>query len=291
MLKRTKGEKIFAVFNTFVLLLLLAVTLYPCLYVLIQSISDPYAMVGANKLSLIPKAVSFENYVRVFNNPMIWSGYLNTVIYAGVGTLVSVLLTMMLAFALIKKGLKGKDFILIAITFTMYFSGGLIPTYIVVKQLGLIDSRLAMILPNAISTYNLIIMLSYFRSMPSSLLEAAEIDGARDFLVLFKIVVPLAKPVIMVVALYYMVALWNDYFTAMIYLNSSDLYPIQIVLRDILFQNNTINSANAQVDNAEAVLENMKYATIVVATIPLLIVYPYLQKFFVKGVMIGAVKG
>lgn len=291
MIKRTKGEKIFAVFNTALLLMLLAATLYPCLYVVVQSISDPYKMVGTNKLSLIPKGISFENYIRVFKNSMIWTGYLNTVFYSVVGTLLSLLLTIMLAFALIKKGLKGKNFILIAITFTMYFGGGLIPTYMVVKYLGLIDTRLAMILPNAINTYNFIIMLSFFRSMPDSLLEAAEIDGARDFIVLFRIVVPLAKPVVMVVALYYMVGLWNDYFTAMIYLNSSRLYPLQIVLRDILFQNNTVNSASAQVDNAESVLENMKYATIVVATIPLLCIYPYLQKFFVKGVMIGAVKG
>lgn len=291
MNKRTRGEKIFAVFNTLILLLILAATLYPCLYVVVQSISDPYKMVGANKLSLIPKGISMENYIKVFNNPMIWIGYLNTIIYSVGGTLLSLLLTIMLAFALIKKGLKGKNLIIIAVTFTMYFGGGLIPTYMVVKYCGLIDTRLAMILPNAISTYNLIIVLSYFRSMPQSLLEAAEIDGARDFLVLFKIVVPLAKPVIMVVALYYLVGLWNDYFTAMIYLNSSELYPIQIVLRDILFQNDSINSAGTQIDNAEAVLENMKYATIVVATIPLLIIYPYLQKFFVKGVMIGAIKG
>lgn len=291
MNKRTRGEKIFAVFNTLILLLILAATLYPCLYVVVQSISDPYKMVGANKLSLIPKGISMENYIKVFKNPMIWIGYLNTIIYSVGGTLLSLLLTIMLAFALIKKGLKGKNLIIIAVTFTMYFGGGLIPTYMVVKYCGLIDTRLAMILPNAISTYNLIIVLSYFRSMPQSLLEAAEIDGARDFLVLFKIVVPLAKPVIMVVALYYLVGLWNDYFTAMIYLNSSELYPIQIVLRDILFQNDSINSAGTQIDNAEAVLENMKYATIVVATIPLLIIYPYLQKFFVKGVMIGAIKG
>ena len=176
----------------------------------------------------------------------------------------------------------------------MYFSGGLIPTYMVVRNLGLLNTPFAMILPQAVSTYNLIITLSYFRGMPESLVEAAKIDGASDFKVFSRIMVPLAKPIIAVISLYYAVAIWNNYFSALIYINDRNLYPLQLVLREILVQNDTTSSQGAlnvsSIDSA-AYAANIKYAIIVVSTVPILCLYPFIQKYFVKGVMIGAVKG
>ena len=180
-----------------------------------------------------------------------------------------------------------------AIIFTMYFTGGLIPTFLVVKGLGLLNSRWVLILPNIITTYNLIITMSYFRGLPYELEEAAKIDGANDYRILLQIMVPLAKPIIAVIALYYMVAIWNSYFNAMIYLTDRELYPLQLVLREILIQGDTasVGGAASQAGDVQSYAENLKFAVIVVSTIPILCVYPFIQRYFVKGVTIGAVKG
>lgn len=290
-MKMTKGEKIFSVFNYIFLSIILLATLYPCLYVAFMSISDPAEMVGKSGLMWRPVGINFQNYMSVFENKNIWIGYRNTIMYAVVGTSLSVVLTVVAAFCLSRKNVPGTGFMLLAITISMYFSGGMIPNYILVRNLGLLDTFWAMILPHAISTYNFIITLTYFKNLPESLSEAAEIDGANEYTVLFKILVPLAKPIIAVIALYYLVAMWNNYMSGLLYINTPDKYPLQLVIREILFQNAMRDEVAQQVDTADLMAENIKYATMVVTTIPVLCIYPFLQKFFVKGIMIGAVKG
>ncbi len=288
--KKTIGEIIFDIFNYAFMALLVIVTLYPCYYVLIASMSDPVKVFATKGLLLYPQGFSIDSYLEVFKSSQIWLGYRNTIFYVCAGSFLSVLLTVSAAFGLTRRSLPGKNIMMFLIMFTMYFHGGLIPTYLVVRSFKLLDSPLIMILINAVTTYNLIITVSYFRNMPYELEEAAKIDGAGDYSVLFRIMLPLAKPIIAVITLYYMVALWNDYMTSLIYLSDRELFPLQMILREILIQSKTTVAAGAA-DEAQAYTENLKYATIVVSTLPILCVYPFIQKYFVKGVMIGAVKG
>lgn len=288
--KKSTGEKIFDICNTFFLLALVLITLYPFYYVLVASVSDPMQIYKTGGLLLVPQGFNVENYIVAFKYTPIWIGYRNTIFYVIAGGALSVLFTVMGAFGLTRKGLPGRDGIMLAIIFTMYFSGGLIPTYMVVKELGMLDTVWAVLLPGCISTYNLIVTISYFRGLPYELEEAAKMDGASDYTVLFKIMLPLAKPIIAVISLYYMVAMWNSYFSPMIYLDNPKLRPLQLVLRDILIQSEADNMVG-QGGATSAFAEGMKYAVIIIATVPILCVYPYIQKYFVKGVTIGAVKG
>lgn len=287
---KTLGEKIFDVINYILLAFLLVITLYPCWYVLVSSVSDPVKM-ASKGLVFLPEGFSLSSYLEVVNYKLLWVGYRNTLFYVVIGTAASVFFTVMTAFCLTRKGLPGRNLIMMMILFTMYFGGGMIPLYLTIKGLGLLDNPLVMIIPSLISTYNMIITMSYIRGIPDSLEEAAKIDGASDMHILFRIIVPLAKPVIAVIALYYMVGKWNDYFTGLLYLSDKQLWPLQMVLRQILVQQDTSMSVMSQTNAAEAYAENMRYATIVVSTVPILCVYPFIQKYFVKGVMIGAVKG
>ncbi len=290
--KKSKGELIFDVCNHILMIFLVVITLYPCYYVLVASMSDPVKAFSSNGLLLYPKGFSLSSYLEVIKSDQIWLGYRNTLFYVVCGGFLSVFLTVTAAFGLTRKGLPGKNLLTFLILFTMYFHGGMIPTYLVVKSIGLLDSPLVMILINAVATYNLIITISYFRGLPESLEEAAKIDGAGDYTILFKIMIPLAKPIIAVITLYYAVSLWNDFMTSLIYLNDRKLYPLQMILREILIQNNTNSvAATGTAEDAQAYAENLKYAIIVVSTVPILCVYPFIQKYFVKGVMIGAVKG
>lgn len=291
MNKRTNGEKIFAVFNYIVLALVMLCTLYPCLYVLFASLSDANAFYGNSGLLLRPAGFSIESFKAVFNNSMIWTGYANTLFYTVVGTTCSVIFTVIAAYCLSRKNLPGKNIIVMGMMFTMYFSGGMIPHFLVVRGLGLLDTRAAMIVPGLISTYNFIIVLTYFKGLPESLEEAAIIDGANEWTVLFKILLPLSKPVVSVIALYYLVGLWNNFMSALLYINTPSKYPLQLVLREILFQGKMTQDANVQVDDIKTSEETIKYAVMVVSTLPVLCVYPFIQRYFVKGVMIGAVKG
>lgn len=290
--KKSKGEYVFDFFNYLFMILLIIVTLYPCYYVLVASVSDPVKVYATNGMLLFPKGFSLASYLEVIKSDQIWLGYRNTLFYVVAGGFLSVFLTVTAAFGLTRKGLPGKNLIMFLIMFTMYFSGGLIPSFLVVKSMGLLDSPLVMIIVNAVASYNLIITISYFRNMPYELEEAAKIDGAGDYSVLFKIMMPLAKPIIAVITLYYMVAIWNNFMTALIYINNRNYFPLQMILREILIQNDTASvSATGISGDAQAYAENLKYAIIVVSTIPILCVYPFIQKYFVKGVMIGAVKG
>lgn len=289
--KKTPGQILFDICNTVILLLLTLVTLYPIYYVLVASFSDPMQIYQSGGLLLFPVKFNIQNYITALNYDPIWIGYRNTIFYVLVGSAMRVLLTVMGAYALTRRGLPGKNFIMFAIMLTMYFSGGLIPSYMVMKELGLLDTVWAVLLPGCITTYNLIVTISYFRGLPYELEESAKIDGAGEFTILFKIMLPLAKPIIAVISLYYMVALWNTYFGPMIYLDDTNLKPLQVVLREILILSGASKEVSAGDQPVEAFADGMKYAVIMIATVPILCVYPFIQKYFVKGVTIGAVKG
>lgn len=289
---RSFGEKLFDLSNTVLLLLLSLLTLYPFLYVLISSLSDPAWIVKHRGLLWYPKGFNWEAYVMVFKNPSIITGYLNTLLYVAAGTTLNILMTSLGAYGLSRQSVMWKNPIMFMIVFTMFFSGGLIPTYLLVNDLGLVNTRWALIIPSAMSAYNLIIMRTAFQGVPVSLEESAKLDGANDFTVLFRLILPLSMPVVAVMILFYGVAHWNSWFSALIYLRTRDLYPLQLILREILITNSTDSMMTAVGGNDKmSIGETIKYATIIVATVPILLLYPFLQKFFVKGVMIGAIKG
>lgn len=278
----------FRLVNAAVLGLIALMTLYPFLYVIFASFSDPVKLMGNSGLLLKPLGFSLNAYKKVFVNPSIYSGYLNTIFYVTAGTMINILATCMAAYVLSRKQFMLRRFLTIMFIFTMYFNGGLIPSYLLIKDLGLINSRLSLILPGAVSTFNLMIMITGFEGIPQSLEESARIDGAGDWTILFRIIMPLAKPTIMVILLYYAVGHWNSWFNAMIYLRDAQKMPIQIFLRDILTRSQ-LGAMTGQTD-VEDVGQTIKYATIIVSTVPILCIYPFIQKHFVKGVMIGAVK-
>lgn len=288
-MKKSFGENAFDVINYFLLILVMLLCAYPMLYIFNSSVSDPQQLLASRSLMLLPEGFSIEAYTKVFQNPKIYSGYMNTLFYVIIGTAVNLFMTTLAAYALSRPDLYGRSFFMKLITFTMFFGGGMIPTFLLIQNLGLLDTRLAMILPTAISTFNFIIMRTNFMSIPLALIESAKIDGANDFRILFQIVVPLSKPIIAVMTLYYAVDHWNDFMGPLLYLRSQDLYPIQIILRDILLSNSTeaMGSAN---DTGFAIGENIKYATIIVSTLPILLVYPFIQRYFVQGALIGAIK-
>lgn len=292
MYKKTLGEKIFDGSNYIFLCLLVAVTLYPFIYVLMASLSNPLFVAQYRGLFLWPHGFTLSTYSYVFENPMIATGYKNTLIYVFAGTCINMIITAMGAYALSRRHLIGGTTIMILIVFTMFFSGGLIPTYLNVRNLGLLDTAWAIILPSAINTFNLIVMRTAFKAVPESMEESAKIDGANDYTILFRIFIPLSLPVMAVILLFYLVQHWNSWFPALIYLRSRELFPIQLILREILIASSTdtMTAGNvAQLDQMP-VGETIKYATIIIVTLPILCVYPFLQKYFAKGIMVGAVK-
>jgi len=290
---RTKGEVIFEIFNTIVMILMMLITLYPFYHVLICSFSDGNYLIQQRGMIFFPVGFNLKAYELVIKNPNILSGYRTTLLIVTLGTSLNLLMTSFGAYVLSRKRFAIRNVMMGFILFTMYFSGGLIPTYLLIyKYLGLGNNLLALILPGAISTWNLIIMRTNFSEIPDSLEEAACIDGANDFTILFKIILPLSKPVIAVMLLFYGVAHWNSWFSAMIYMRDRNLYPLQLILREILLLNSSDRMlSGTNMADQLSVSESMKYATIIVATVPILLVYPFLQKYFVKGLMIGAVKG
>lgn len=286
------GEHIFRVCNTLFLSALMIVTMYPILYVAFASFSEPALMMAHKGILWKPLGFSLETYGAVFSNPMILLGYRNTLFIVIVGVALNLLLTSFAAYALSRKTLQYRKQLTLFIVFTMFFSGGLIPFYLLVRGLGITDTLWALILPTAISAFNFIIMRTSFEAVPEALEESAKIDGANDFGILFRIFLPLCKPALAVVGLYYGVSHWNSWFNAMIFLQDRSLYPLQLILREILI----IGDANSMAEGAsqdEIIIlgETLKYATIMVATLPIFLVYPLLQKYFVKGALIGAIKG
>ena len=287
--KHSFGEWVFDTCNTLFLIFIAFVALYPFVFVLLYSISDPTRMMGRIGVILWPKGFQLEAYRMVFMNPMITTGYLNTIFYLFFGLLINMFMTMTAAYALSRRAVMFKRFISLFIIFTMFFSGGLIPFYLQVRSYGLLDTRLALLLPSAMSAFNLIIMRTGFETVPISLEESAKLDGATHMQICFRIVVPLSLPVIAVITLYYGVYHWNAWYHAMIFIRTRDLYPLQLILREILIANQTDNMM-VESGIVAALGEAIKYATIIVATLPVLCVYPFLQRYFVKGIMIGAVK-
>lgn len=290
--KKSLGEKVFDFLNYIFLILLVFVTLYPFLYVLMASLSDPRIVVQDKGFYFWPKGFTIDTYKYVFDNPMILIGYKNTLFYVIVGTCINMLLTSLGAYALSRKYLLGGTSIMMLIVFTMFFQGGLIPMYLNIKNLGILNTVWPILLVPAMNTFNLIVMRTAFQAVPDSMEESAKIDGANDFVILFRIFIPLSLPVMAVMVLFYSVQHWNSWFHAMIYLRDRDLYPVQLILREILIANDTssMTTDSAALDQAP-LGETVKYATIMIVTLPILFVYPFLQKYFAKGIMIGAVKG
>lgn len=292
MLNKTSfAEKCFDTINVVLLILMMLLTVYPLIYVLFASVSDAGTLMGYKGMLWRPLGFSLDAYTNVFRNPMIVRGYGNTLFVVLAGLVLNITLTAFGAYALSRKSLKYRKPLMLFIIFTMFFSGGLIPLYLTVKGVGLIDSLWSLIIPTAINTFNLILMKTAFEAIPDALEESAKIDGANDFVILFRIVLPLSMPVIAVMLLYYGVGHWNSWFNAMIFLQERSLYPLQLVLRGILLQGETNANSGASDDDAAMLAATLKYATIIVATVPILFVYPFLQKYFVKGALIGAVKG
>jgi len=292
-IKKSAGEIAFNIVNVAVMLIMIVITLYPFIFVLMSSLSNSTQLMSHTGLLVRPLGFTAEAYKMVFRNPNILSGFGNTFFIVIVGTVVNLTVTCLGAYVLSRKGVPWTRPIMLAIVFTMFFSGGLIPSYLLVNNwLGLGDSLAAVIIPGAISTWNLIILRTSFGALPDGLIESARIDGAQDFTILFRIIIPLSMPVIAVMILFYSVGHWNSWFSAMIYLRDRSLFPLQLILREILIQNSTqFMSSDAAAGDVEAVGESIKYATIMIATLPILVVYPFLQKYFVKGVMIGSIKG
>ena len=287
------GDRVFMFIVYFFLVLVLLVVLYPVIYIVSASFSDPNA-VTAGKVWLYPVNFSLRGYQVTFQNPQIVTGYLNSLFYTVVGTFISVVLTVFVAYPLSRRDLYGSNFLMFLITFTLIFSGGLIPTYLVVKQLGMINTRWALLIPQAVAAFQVIIARTFFRAtIPEELVEAAELDGCNDLQFLWSVVLPLSKPIIAVLALMYAVSQWNGYFDALIYLKSSDLQPLQIVLRNILILNTTASGSMdaAALAQRRQLADLLKYCLVVVGSVPVLLIYPFVQRYFVKGILIGSIKG
>ncbi|UQZ33572.1 sugar ABC transporter permease [Paenibacillus sp. PK3_47] len=299
-MKESRGDKLFLISTYIYLCLALVVVLYPLIYILSASISSPQD-VNSGAMWLFPKNVTLDGYKLVFENPKIWNGYLNTIIYTVLGTLLNLAVTLPASYALSRSDFVGRNLFMGIILFTMFFSGGLVPTYLLVKNLGLINSMGALILPVAASVWNIVVARTFFQTtIPKELQEAAHIDGCTNLKLFIRIILPLSAPIVAVMALFYGVGHWNSYFPSLIYLNDEAKYPLQMVLRQILvLQEMSAETTGAAINGEVAVAMNnkaetaslIKYGVIVVSTLPIVAVYPFLQRYFVQGVMIGSVKG
>lgn len=290
---QSAGDKAFDIINHLLLILITIAVFYPLYFIVIASFSDP-AAVSAGNVHFLPKGFNLDGYIKVFENRKIWTGYGNSILYTVVGTLINLTFTITAAYGLSKKTLPGQGLLMGLITFTMFFSGGLIPSYLLIDKLGINNTMWALVLPGAVSVYNLIIARSYMsENISGELEEAAKLDGCSDFNLFLKIALPLSKPIIGVVVLMYAVGHWNEYFNALIYLRDQSLYPLQVILRDLLIQ--TEQAANMGGDSSvmelQKIADMLKYGVIVVSSLPVLCIYPFIQKYFAQGMMIGSVKG
>ena len=280
------GSKIFDVVNYLLLAILGFIMFYPMFYVFIVSISSSQ-YINQGLVTLFPRGINFDAYKAVFENQRIWSGYKNTFLYTGLGTLICLVLTAMCAYPLSRKDFYGRKVFTVLIMITMFVNGGMIPTYLVINKLHMINTMWAIVLPPAISTFNMIVMRTSFQAIPDSLVESAYLDGANDITIFSKFVLPLSKAIIATMTLYYAVYHWNSYFPSVLYLNDQKKYPVQVVMRDIVIQGDTSEITGS----VNIIATNYKYAVIIISIVPILLVYPLLQKYFTKGVMVGAVKG
>ncbi|MFD0715828.1 carbohydrate ABC transporter permease [Paenibacillus sp. GCM10027626] len=297
--KESKRDRIFLFCNYVYVFLAFLIVFYPLVYMVSASISDP-KLVSSGEMWLLPKGITFEGYERVFQDASIWTGYGNTILYTVVGTAVNLFVTLPAAYALSRKDFVFRNFFMAMFMVTMFFSGGLVPTYLLVKELGMVNTMWAIILPSAATIYNIIVSRTFFQSsIPNELQEASQIDGCTNTGLFIKIILPLSMPIVAVMALFYGVGNWNSYFSALIYLNDADKYPLQLVLRQILVLQQMAAQGGGMMDAASASALNnkaeiaalVKYAVIIVASAPVIAIYPFLQRYFVQGVMIGSVKG
>lgn len=297
-IKMSPGDKVFVTIVYILLILALLIVLYPLIYVISASFSKPSA-VNSGQMWLWPVDFSLDGYSMIFSNKDIWNGYKNTIIYTVLGVAVSLCVTIPAAYALSKPNLLGKRFYMNFLVITMFISGGLIPSFLLIKSLGMYNNIWAMIIPTAASVYNIVVTRTFFQSsIPNELEESARIDGASDLRIFAQIVLPLSMPIVAVMALFCGVGQWNSYFNAMIYLSDRSLFPLQLILREILVVNNiasiTTNMSTEQAELYERkkeLAQTLKYGVMIVSTLPIIMVYPFLQRFFVKGVMVGSIKG
>ncbi|WP_145040790.1 carbohydrate ABC transporter permease [Paenibacillus sp. Y412MC10] len=290
--KEASSERLFDILIYAIAAIIIVIVLYPLLFIVSASFSDP-ARVLNGEVWLLPKGVTLDAYENILQNDKIWTGYRNTILYTTVGTAINIIMTILAAYPLSRPDLPGRNGIMVLITLTMFFNGGLIPTYLLVKDLGMVDTMWALIIPGAIATYNLIVMRTYFQSsIPWELQEAAHIDGCSNWRLLFSIILPLSKPILAVMVLFYAVGHWNSFFNALIYIRNEDLHPLQLVLREILLISQS-DAVDGSVGLEKSILlaESIKYAVIIVSSLPVLLMYPLVQRHFVKGVMIGSIKG
>ncbi|GIO30481.1 MULTISPECIES: carbohydrate ABC transporter permease [Paenibacillus] len=297
--RKTFGNRVFDVVNYVLLTMLTVACLYPILHIIFASFSDPAKLVAHKGLLLKPLGFTLDGYKLIFKDNSLLVGYRNTMIYVGLGTLVNMVMTVLGAYVLSRRDLYFKNIIMIVITVTMFFGGGLIPWFLLMKDIGLYNNLWAMILPTALSTWNMIILRTGFQAIPLELEEAATIDGASQARILWNVILPLSKATLAVIFLYYLVGNWNSWFNAMVLLKDRNLFPLQLLMKEILVANDstatTMGSAGGVVidsaGSSTAYRELVKYCMIVVSTIPILLVYPFLQKYFVKGVYVGSIKG
>ncbi|MDN5316115.1 MAG: putative aldouronate transport system permease protein [Thermoanaerobacterium sp.] len=290
-MKESKQYKIFKVVNTIIMIIVILVTLYPFWYLVSLSLSSE-KYVYAGLVSLFPRGFTLKTYQVLLAEKEFWTSYKNTIIYTIVGTLVSLFLSTLLAYPLSKKRLKGRGIILGFVVFTMFFSGGLIPTYLLVNALGMRNTIWGVVLPGAVSTFNVMVMKTFFEGIPTELEEAAEVDGMSTYGILLKIILPLSKPIMYVMALFYAVGVWNNWFGPFIYLDDSTKFPVALYLRNIIVgsQQTAVSSTSDQSELAQ-ISATVKSASVILTSIPIMMFYPFIQKYFVQGVMIGSLKG
>ena len=286
------SRKVFVVCNSIFLFLMMIITLYPLWLQFITSISHGLEVMKGG-VTLLPRSPTLETYKTIVRGELFM--YMkNTIVYTVVGTVINLAMSCLCAYPLARKTFSGRKFFTMLVTFTMFFSGGMIPLYLTVKQFGMMDTIWALVLPGAISTYNMIVIRTAFQAIPDSLIESAQLDGANDLIILWKIVVPLSKATLATMLLFYAVTHWNSYFDAMLYINKKEMYPLQIMLRNMLIGglfNEETAIAGANADSFAVTDATLRSAAIIVTTLPIMVVYPFVQRYFVKGVMIGGVKG
>jgi putative aldouronate transport system permease protein len=294
MIKHSKEDQVFNLFNYIILSIVIILICFPLINIVSRSFSSKDAVI-AGRVWLWPVDFSLLGYETVFENKQVWMGYLNSIIYTVLGTAINVSLTVTAAYSLSRKDFKARGFVMTLFIITMMFNGGLIPMYILVKNIGMLNTRWALLLPNAIVVYNVIVTRTFFQTtIPDELLEASQLDGCTDFRFFVQVVLPLSGPILAVISLWYAVGHWNSFFSALIFIRNERLFPLQIILRNILLENRVENIDSMSLEDMakrEGMAQLLKYSLIVVASVPMLLLYPFIQKYFVKGVMIGSVKG
>lgn len=288
MATKSKGYRLFKVINAVIMLIIIAVTLFPVLNILAKSFSDMKALTQ-NSVTIFPKGFNISTYQTVMKDFSFWSDYKNTLVYTLLGTLINILMTTTFAYALSARRIMGRKWIMAFVVFTMFFNGGIIPNYMVVSGLHMRNTVWAIVIPGAVSTFNLIVMRTFFDGLPKELEEAASIDGMNTYGILVRIILPLSKPIMATMVLFYAVGMWNSWFPALLYLDKPDMAPVTIYLRNLI--SGAMSATGSDADSLGTVSVNIQYVTIVLTSLPILCVYPFLQKYFVQGVMIGSVKG